>query len=64
MTEEVQRIIRGECRVNCKRTFAKRMVGEMGKFTDQQPLLLIIGGGAALSLFLAAIVKSILVFTG
>jgi serine/threonine-protein kinase len=63
MTEEVQRIIRGECRVRCKRTFVKRMVGEAGKFTDQQPMLLIIGGTAVLALFLAAIVKSILAFT-
>ena len=62
MTDELQRIIRGECRVHCKRTFVKRMIGEAGKFTDQRPVLLIVGGTAVLSLFLAAIVKSVMVF--
>ncbi len=62
MTDEVQRIIRGECRVHCQRTFVKRMANEMGKATDKHPVALIVGTAVFGSLFLAAIVKSLLVF--
>ena len=62
MTDEVQRIIRGECRVHCQRTFVKRMANEMGKATDKHPVALIVGTATVGTLFLAAIVKSLLVF--
>ena len=62
MTDEVQRIIRGECRVHCQRTFVKRMANEMGRATDKHPFALIVGTGLFGTLFLAAIVKSLLVF--
>ena len=62
MAEELQRIIRGECRVQCQRTFIKRMLGEASRFTDERPAVIIIGAAALGSLFLAAIVKSLLVF--
>lgn len=62
MTDELQRIIRGECRVHCQRTFVKRMAGEMAKATDKHPIALIVGTASVGTLFLAAIVKSLLVF--
>ena len=61
MTEELQRIIRGECRVKCRRTFMKRMLGEAGKFNDQHPLALLFMGLTVMTLFGAAIVKSLMV---
>jgi serine/threonine-protein kinase len=63
MTEELQRIIRGECRVQCRRTFMKRMIGKAGKFNDQHPILLMVGTVSVLALFGAAIVKSLLVLS-
>jgi hypothetical protein len=63
MTEELQRIIRGECRVQCRRTFMKRMIGEAGKFNDQHPIVLLVGSLSVLALIGAAIVKSLLVLS-
>ncbi|MGV3620225.1 MAG: serine/threonine protein kinase [Archangium sp.] len=57
MTDELQRIIRGECRVQCQRTFVKRMVGEAGKFADQRPMATIILGTLTASVFVAAVVN-------
>ena len=64
MTDEVQRIIRGECRVNCQRSMIKRALWEMTRVTDTRPMLVIFASTLVFSLVLAAIVKSILVFTG
>jgi eukaryotic-like serine/threonine-protein kinase len=61
MMDELQRIIRGECRVQCQRTFVKRMLGEASQFTDQHPVALIVGGATVMTLFGAAIVKSLMV---
>ncbi len=64
MTDELQRIIRGECRVQCQRTFVKRMLGESAKLVDTRPALVIIGSTAVAALLLAAVVKSVLVLVG
>ncbi|MBL8914585.1 MAG: serine/threonine protein kinase [Archangium sp.] len=64
MEEELQRIIRGECRVQCQRTFLKRMFGETRKAIDNHPVAVIVGSTGTLALFAAAIVKSVLVLTG
>lgn len=64
MEEEMQRIIRGECRVQCQRTFLKRMLGEVRKGVDRHPVAVIIGTTTFVALFLAATVKSVLVLTG
>lgn len=64
MTDELQRIIRGECRIQCQRTFIKRVLGELQKFTDQRPVLMMLGGTVVMALFLAAIVTSVLSFIG
>ncbi|MFZ5439195.1 MAG: serine/threonine protein kinase [Myxococcota bacterium] len=61
MQDELQAILRGECRVQCQRTFAKRMIGESAKFVDQRPVAAIIGGSMVGTVFLAAIVKSLMV---
>lgn len=60
MEDELQRIIRGECRVQCQRTALKRGLGELQKLADQRPIVLIIGSTLVGSLFLAAIVKAAL----
>lgn len=57
MTDELQRIIRGECRVQCQRTLVKRVVGEAGKFADQRPMATIVATTVAVALFVAAIVN-------
>ena len=62
MTEELQRIIRGECRVLCQRTFIKRMLGEASRATDAHPIPLIVGAALLMSLLGAAVVKSIMGF--
>lgn len=64
MTEEIQRIIRGECRVQCQRTFAKRMFNEGAKFADQRPFITIVGSTLVATVMLAAVVKSMLVLVG
>lgn len=61
MTDELQRIIRGECRVRCQRTFLKRMLYEAGKLTDDRPIVVIVGTAVLGTLFAAAVVKSLLV---
>ena len=61
MTDELQRILRGECRMSCQRTMVKRVLHELSRFTDERPLVVIFGSTAAFSIVLAAIVKSILV---
>jgi serine/threonine-protein kinase len=64
MEDELQRILRGECRVQCQRTLIKRMFGEVRKATDRHPVAVIVGTTAFVSLFLAAAVKSVLVLAG
>jgi eukaryotic-like serine/threonine-protein kinase len=39
MQEELQRIIRGECRVQCPRTFSKRLMFEGIKLIDRRPVV-------------------------
>lgn len=64
MESELQRIIRGECRVQCQRTFLKRMLGESRGAIDRHPFVVIVGSTAIASVVLAAIVKSVLVLIG
>ncbi len=64
MQDELQRIISGTCRVQCQRTFVKRVFGEAARVVDERPVMLIFASTAVMSLILAAIVKSVLVFTG
>jgi serine/threonine-protein kinase len=63
MTDELQRIIRGECRIQCHRTFIKRTMSELTHFTDDRPLFVLVGASAVLILFVAAIVKSVMVIS-
>lgn len=60
MTDELQRIIRGECRVQCQRTLVKRAVGELGKFADQRPMATIVMSTIVACIFLGALVKSVI----
>lgn len=60
MIDELQRILRGECRVQCQRTFVKRVLGEMSRASDERPMLMIVLSTMAGSVFLAALVKSLL----
>lgn len=64
MQGELQRIIRGECRIQCQRTFLKRVLNETARLVDERPVAVIIAGTAVASLLLAAIVKSVLTFVG
>ncbi len=64
MIDELQRIIRGECRVQCHRTFAKRMLSGMTRGIDRYPFAATALAGGALVLFLAAIVTSVVMLLG
>jgi serine/threonine protein kinase len=64
MEGELQRILRGECRVQCQRTLIKRSLGELQRLVDQRPMLLIMLTTAIGSVFLAALVKTILDLIG
>jgi len=64
MESELQRIIRGECRVQCQRTFLKRMMGESRTAIDRHPFVVIVGSTALASVVLAAVVKSVMVLVG
>ncbi|MFT3707340.1 MAG: serine/threonine-protein kinase [Archangium sp.] len=64
MEEEMQRIIRGECRVQCQRTFMKRMFGEARRATDTHPFAVIVISTGAVAVIAAALVKSMLVLAG
>jgi len=61
MTEELQRILRGECRIQCRRTMMKRVMGEMQKLIDQRPIVAAVIASATVALVLAAVVKSVFV---
>ena len=39
MTDELQRIIRGECRIQCHRTLVKRVMGEATRMGDRRPVV-------------------------
>lgn len=64
MESELQRILRGECRVQCQRTFFKRMLSESRHSVDRHPILVIVGTTGLASLVLAAVVKSLMVLAG
>jgi serine/threonine-protein kinase len=64
MEEELQRILRGECRIQCQRTAVKRVLGEVQKLVDQRPVLVIIGSTITVTVFMAALVKAALYVVG
>lgn len=64
MGDELQRIVRGEMRVQCQRTLAKRVLHEAIHVVDRYPKLTIIGSTLAASLVLGALVKAALGLLG
>lgn len=60
MQQELQRIIRGECRMQCQRTVIKRGLFEITRLVDAHPQLVIIGMGVVGTVLLAALVKSVM----
>jgi serine/threonine-protein kinase len=64
MEDELQRILRGECRIQCQRTAVKRVLGEVQKVVDQRPVLVIVCGTLTMTVFLAAFVKAAMYVIG
>jgi serine/threonine-protein kinase len=60
MIDELQRIVQGRLRVQCSRTMVKRMLYEAATVADRAPMTVIIVSGLVSTLFLTAIVKSLL----
>jgi serine/threonine-protein kinase len=64
MVEDLQAIMSGRIQVHCQRTLLKRGLHEMLRFVDQHPVAIIIGSTAVMSLFLAALVQTVLKLFG
>jgi serine/threonine protein kinase len=64
MVEELQRIMSGRIQVHCQRTLMKHGLHTMLRYVDQHPKAVMIGSTAAVSLFLAALVQSVLKLFG
>jgi len=64
MEEELQRIMRGECRIQCQRTAVKRVLGEVQKLVDQRPVVVIVGSTLVMTVFIAAFVKAAMFVVG
>ncbi|HYI01214.1 serine/threonine-protein kinase [Hyalangium sp.] len=64
MVEELQRIMSGRIQVHCQRTLMKHGLNTMLRYVDQHPKAVIIGSTAVMSLFLAALVQSVLKLFG
>jgi serine/threonine-protein kinase len=62
MIEKMQRGFASRIVVQCHRTMIKRALQEVTRSVDSHPMLVTVGGVAVIALFVAAIVKSILVF--
>jgi serine/threonine-protein kinase len=60
MIDELQRIVRGECRVQCQRTFVKRALGELARLVDRRPVAVILGSTLVATVLLAAVVQATL----
>jgi serine/threonine-protein kinase len=59
MHDELQRIIRGECRVQCHRTFMKRMLGEAQRGLDRYPVAMVTASFAVLGLAGFTVVQTV-----
>ena len=60
MHDELQRIIRGECRVQCHRTFMKRMLGEAQRGLDRYPVAMVAASFAVLGLAGFTVVQTVI----
>ena len=60
MQDELQRIIRGECRVQCHRTFMKRMMGEAQRGLDRYPVAMTAASTAFFALAAFTIVQAVI----
>lgn len=58
MVDELQAILRGECRVQCPRTFTKRMLTESARALDRRPMLFLAGMTVTGVVVLTALVSS------
>ncbi len=54
MVDELQRIIRGECRVQCHRTFMKRVFSAQQRALDRYPIPVMVGAAVTVGVVLMA----------
>lgn len=64
MIDELQRILRGECRVQCPRTFTKRMLTESARALDRRPMLFLASVTIAGVVVLGALVTAAVTLLG
>jgi serine/threonine-protein kinase len=64
MEDELQAILRGECRVQCPRTFAKRMLTESAGALDRRPMLFLGSVALTVVVLLGALVTAAVTLLG
>jgi serine/threonine protein kinase len=60
MQDELQRIIRGECRVQCHRTMMKRMMGEAQRGLDRHPVAMTAASTAFFALAILTVAQAVM----